>query len=201
MDFYGYDESFRNRGLVAGIDEAGRGPIAGPVVAAAVVLPTGVRIDGLKDSKKLTEKQRQSIFYDILCLATDIGVGIFDVDVIDRVNILEATKLAMGSAVEDFLDEPGILLIDAVKLPAVSIEQVSTYKGESISASIAAASVVAKVVRDGIMDHYHLVYPEYGFGRHKGYSTKLHLDTLRRHGPCPIHRRSFGAVMAPLLPF
>lgn len=201
MDFYGYDESFRNRGLVAGIDEAGRGPIAGPVVAAAVVLPSGVRIDGLKDSKKLTEKQRQSIFYDILCLATDIGVGISDIDVIDRVNILEATKLAMGSAVEDFLDEPGILLIDAVKLPAVSIEQVSTYKGESISASIAAASVVAKVVRDGIMDHYHLVYPEYGFGRHKGYSTKLHLDTLRRHGPCPIHRRSFGAVMSPLLPF
>ena len=201
MDFYGYDESFRNRGSVAGIDEAGRGPIAGPVVAAAVVLPSGVRIDGLKDSKKLTEKQRQSIFYDILCLATDIGVGISDVDVIDRVNILEATKLAMGSAVEDFLDEPGILLIDAVKLPAVSIEQVSTYKGESVSASIAAASVVAKVVRDGIMDHYHLVYPEYGFGSHKGYSTKLHLDTLRRHGPCPIHRRSFGAVMSPLLPF
>lgn len=202
MDIYGYDESFRSKGfLVAGIDEAGRGPIAGPVVAAAVVLTSGIRIDGLKDSKLLTEKQRQSVFHDIMCFAADVGVGITEVQVIDRVNILEATRLAMASATADLLERPQMLLIDAVKLPAVDIEQDTPYKGESISASIAAASVVAKVVRDGIMGEYHRLYPEYGFDRHKGYGTKAHLDALRRYGPCPIHRRSFNAVLSPLLPF
>jgi ribonuclease HII len=203
MDIYGYDESFRkNKGfLVAGLDEAGRGPIAGPVVAAAVILPPDLRIQGLKDSKKLTEKQRQSIFRELLCDAADIGVGISDVDVIDRVNILEATKLAMAAAIEDLSTRPEMLLIDAVRLPAVKIEQNSPYKGESLSASIAAASVVAKVIRDGIMEDYHGTYPEYGFDRHKGYSTKSHVEALQEHGPCPIHRRSFGAVLSPLLPF
>lgn len=201
MDIYGYDDSFRSKGVVAGLDEAGRGPIAGPVVAAAVVLPAGIRIQGLKDSKKLTERQRRSIFFDILCLASDIGVGISGVDVIDRVNILEATRLAMESAATDLLSMPDILLIDAVKIPKVNIEQVSPYKGESLSASIAAASVVAKVIRDGIMEQYHSIYPEYGFDKHKGYSTQPHLEALRRHGPCPIHRRSFGEVLSPLLPF
>jgi ribonuclease HII len=202
MDIYGYDESFRSKGfLVAGIDEAGRGPIAGPVVAAAVVLPPDVRIEGLKDSKKLTAKQRESIFQDIMCFASDVGVGISGVEVIDRVNILEATRLAMASATEDLTERPQMLLIDAVKLPGVDIEQNTPYKGESLSASIAAASVVAKVVRDGIMGEYHRLYPEYGFDRHKGYGTKAHLDALRLHGPCPIHRRSFGAVLSPLLPF
>lgn len=201
MDIYGYDDSFRAKGVVAGMDEAGRGPIAGPVVAAAVVLPSGVRITDLKDSKKLTERQRQSIFYDILCLASDIGVGISEVDVIDRVNILQATRLAMASATKDLLRAPDVLLIDAVKLPKVDIEQVTPFKGESLSASIAAASVVAKVIRDGIMESYHSQYPEYGFDRHKGYSTQPHLEALRKHGPCPIHRRSFGEVLSPLLPF
>jgi ribonuclease HII len=202
MDIYGYDESFRSKGfLVAGIDEAGRGPIAGPVVAAAVVFPSNVRIEGLKDSKKLTEKQRQSIFQDIMCFASDIGVGISGVEVIDRVNILEATRLAMASATADLMERPQVLLIDAVRLPAVDIEQITPYKGESLSASIAAASVVAKVVRDSIMGEYHRLYPEYSFDRHKGYSTKAHLEALRLHGPCPIHRRSFGAVLSPLLPF
>lgn len=201
MDFYGYDESFRTKGVVAGLDEAGRGPIAGPVVAAAVVLPSGARITGLKDSKKLTGKQRHSIFFDILCIATDIGIGISDVDLIDRVNILEATKLAMMAATEDLLNTPAVLLIDAVKLPKMNIEQVTPFKGESVSASIAAASVIAKVVRDGLMQHYHSLYPEYGFDRHKGYSTQPHLDALRKYGPCLIHRRSFGEVLSPLLPF
>jgi ribonuclease HII len=203
MDIYGYDESFRVQvhGIVAGLDEAGRGPIAGPVVAAAVVLPSHLRIDGIRDSKKLTERQRRSLFYDILCLASDIGVGISEVETIDRVNILESTRLAMALAVRDLHTEPRMLLIDAVVLPEVGIRQTSPYKGESLSASIAAASIVAKVVRDGIMDHYHELYPEYGFDRHKGYSTRFHLEALRAHGPCPIHRRSFGEVLSPLLPF
>jgi len=183
------------------LDEAGRGPIAGPVVAAAVILPSEIRIEGLKDSKKLTAKQRQSIFRDILCHAAHIGVGISDVETIDRVNILEATKLAMSAAIEELQSRPTMLLIDAVKLTAVDIEQQSPYKGESLSASIAAASVVAKVVRDGIMEDYHGLYPEYGFDKHKGYGTRDHIDALQKHGPCPIHRRSFGAVLSPLLPF
>jgi len=201
MDIYGYDDSFRRKGVVAGLDEAGRGPIAGPVVAAAAVLRPGVRIAGLRDSKKLTERQRQEVFHEILCLASDIGIGIIDVETIDRVNILEATRLAMAEAASDLLVAPNLLLIDAVRLPGVDIEQVTPFKGESLSASIAAASVVAKVVRDGIMDEMHRLYPEYGFGKHKGYSTQSHLDALQRHGPCPIHRRSFGAVLSPLLPF
>lgn len=201
MDIYDYDESFRVHGVVAGLDEAGRGPIAGPVVAAAVVLPADLRIEGLMDSKKLTEKQRWSLFFDILCLASDIGLGIAEVETIDRVNILESTRLAMALAVTDLRTEPQMLLIDALALPKVRIRQISPYKGESLSASIAAASIVAKVARDGIMDHYHELYPEYGFNRHKGYSTRTHLEALRTLGPCPIHRRSFGEVLSPLLPF
>jgi ribonuclease HII len=201
MDIYDYDESFRVHGVVAGLDEAGRGPIAGPVVAAAVVLPAHLRIEGLRDSKKLTERQRRSLYYDILCLASDIGVGVSEVETIDRVNILESTRLAMALAVTDLHKKPHMLLIDAVNLPELGIRQLSPYKGESLSASIAAASIVAKVVRDGIMDQYHEVYPEYGFDRHKGYSTRVHLEALRAHGPCPIHRRSFGEVLSPLLPF
>ncbi|MGD8351837.1 MAG: ribonuclease HII [Nitrospirota bacterium] len=201
MDIYDYDESFRVHGVVAGLDEAGRGPIAGPVVAAAVVLPAHLRIEGLRDSKKLTERQRRSLYYDILCLASDIGVGVSEVETIDRVNILESTRLAMALAVTDLHKEPHMLLIDAVNLPELGIRQLSPYKGESLSASIAAASIVAKVVRDGIMEQYHGVYPAYGFDRHKGYSTRVHLEALRAHGPCPIHRRSFGEVLSPLLPF
>ncbi len=200
MAIYRYDESFRKEGLVAGIDEAGRGPIAGPVVAAAVVLPPGLRIEGLRDSKKLTPKQLHRVFYDVLCSAVDIGLGISEAGLIDRVNILEATKFAMAAAVEDLRDRPGVLLIDAVSLPAVDIRQVTPVRGESKSASIAAASVVAKVVRDGMMRQYHAMYPEYGFDRHKGYGTRQHVENLKRYGPCPIHRRSFGAVMSPRLP-
>lgn len=200
MDFYAYDESFRDRGVVAGIDEAGRGPLAGPVVAAAVVLPSEVRIEGLRDSKQLTEKQRKQIFFEILHSAQDIGVGISDADVIDRENILEATRLAMASAVCDLSGRPDFLLIDAVRVEALDIEQVTPYKGESLSASIAAASVVAKVLRDGMMNHYHDIYPLYGFDLHKGYATQSHLECLRKYGPCPLHRMSFGELKSPKLP-
>lgn len=186
---------------MAGIDEAGRGPLAGPVVASAVVLPSMKRIEGLRDSKKVPEKERESLFREILCCAPDIGVGIVEADVIDRINILRATKLAMQRAVEDLSSKPDLLLIDALKLPLVDIKQVSMIKGESKSASISAASIIAKVVRDGIMRHYDGVYPEYGFAVHKGYSTREHMEKIILHGPCPIHRRSFEKVLSLELPF
>jgi ribonuclease HII len=203
MDIYRHDESFRQEGFqwIAGIDEAGRGPIAGPVVAAAVVLPPDTRIEGLRDSKKVPEKERQRLFYEILCHASDIGVGISDPEIIDRVNILGATRLAMEAAVRDLLRQPDLLLIDAVTLPNLPIKQVSTFKGESKSAAIAAASIVAKFTRDSLMLHYHNLYPEYGFDRHKGYCTKEHIESIRIHGPCPLHRKSFQKVMSLMLPF
>lgn len=203
MDIYRYDESFRNKGFqrIAGIDEAGRGPLAGPVVASAVVLPSLKRIEGLRDSKKVPEKERETLFLDILCSCLDIGVGVVDSATIDRINILRATKVAMRMAVKDLSFGPDLLLIDAVKLSSMPIEQVSMIKGESKSASIAAASIIAKVVRDGIMRDYDGIYPEYGFARHKGYSTKEHIGKIILHGPCPIHRRSFEKVLSMELPF
>lgn len=203
MDIYRHDEAFLKEGfgVVAGIDEAGRGPVAGPVVAAAVVLPAGLRIKGLRDSKLIPEAERKTIFYEILYGASDIGVGLADVDIIDRVNILRATRIAMEAAAKDLSKTPELLLIDAVKLPALNIKQLNLIRGESKSASIAAASVVAKFVRDNIMLQYHALYPEYGFDRHKGYCTKEHIDMIARHGPCPLHRKTFRKVMSLTLPF
>jgi ribonuclease HII len=202
MDIYRYDDSFRNEGFsrVAGIDEAGRGPLAGPVVASAVILPPMKRIKGLRDSKKVPEKEREVLFLELLCCATDIGVGVVDAQSIDRMNILKATKLAMEMAVKDLSSRPDFLLIDAVELPSAGIRQMSPCKGESKSASIAAASIIAKVVRDGIMKDYDHWYPEYGFAKHKGYSTREHVEKLLLHGPCKIHRRSFEKVMSLELP-
>ncbi|MCE5194370.1 MAG: ribonuclease HII [Nitrospiraceae bacterium] len=203
MNLYEYDESYRKKGfaIIAGIDEAGRGPLAGPVVASAVVLSVKTRINGLRDSKKVPEKERQTLFYEVLSSCLDVGVGIVEADKIDRMNILKATKLAMENAVEDLLDRPDFLLIDAVKLPKVNIQQLSPIKGESLSASIAAASIIAKFVRDRLMQQYHQLYPQYGFEKHKGYGTKEHLDSLQHYGPCPIHRKSFDKVMSLILPF
>jgi ribonuclease HII len=197
MDLYRYDGSWRQEGfaVIAGIDEAGRGPIAGPVVAAAAVLPPSVRIEGLRDSKKVPEKERETLFWEVLCLASAIGVGIVEHDHIDKSNILQATKLAMQLALEDLYLEPHLLIIDAVSLPSVSIEQVSPFKAESKSASVAAASIIAKYVRDSIMLRYHDMYPSYNFKKHKGYCTQEHLDMISRHGPCPIHRKSYRKVM------
>jgi ribonuclease HII len=202
-DLYGYDESLRGKGFlrIVGIDEAGRGPLAGPVVAAAVVFSKCIKIKGLRDSKKVPEKEREFLYGEIARLSADIGIGIVGHEEIDRLNILRATRLAMQLAVENLSNPPDLLLIDAVSLPSVRIKQFSIIKGESISASIAAASIVAKCERDKIMVEYHRQFPHYNFDRNKGYSTKNHLDMIRIYGPCPIHRKSFQRVMTQELPF
>jgi ribonuclease HII len=198
MDLYRYDASWRKKGfaIIAGIDEAGRGPIAGPVVAAAVVLPPPVRIKGLRDSKKVPEKERETLFHDVLCAADAIGVGIVAHDRIDDSNILKATKAAMQLATQDLHLVPHLLIIDAVALPALPIEQVSPFKAELKSASVAAASIVAKYLRDSIMVRYDEIYPVYNFKKHKGYCTREHLEMIARHGLCPIHRKSYRKVMS-----
>jgi ribonuclease HII len=202
-DLYGYDESLRGKGFlrIAGLDEAGRGPLAGPVVAAAVVFSECIKIKGLRDSKKVPEKEREFLYGEIARLSADIGIGIVGHEEIDRLNILRATRLAMRFAVENLSNPPDLLVIDAVSLPSVRIKQFSIIKGESISASIAAASIVAKCERDRIMLEYHRQFPHYNFDRNKGYSTKDHLDMIRLYGPCPIHRKSFQRVMSLELPF
>lgn len=203
MDIYRHDEDLRNNGFqrIAGIDEAGRGPLAGPVVAAAVVLKGNTRIKGLRDSKKVPEKERESLFIEIQDTALDIGIGIVNHEDIDKINILRASKLAMKLAVGNLSELPDFLVIDAVTLPSVPIKQTSPIKGESVSASVAAASIIAKVTRDRIMYEYHNQYPQYNFNKHKGYSTKEHMELIQLYGPCPIHRKSFCKVMTLELPF
>jgi ribonuclease HII len=198
MSIYQHDNSYRKQGFeaIAGIDEAGRGPLAGPVVAAAVVLPDALRIEGLRDSKKVPERERETLFWEILSLSLGVGVGIIDHDEIDRINILNATRLAMKIALEDLYFRPSMLIIDAVTLHSVSIRQISPFKAESISASVAAASIVAKYTRDRLMLHYHECYPQYNFRKHKGYGTAEHIEMLSLFGPCPIHRRSFKRVVS-----
>lgn len=203
MDIYRYDHELRRQGFyrIAGIDEAGRGPLAGPVVAAAVVLSKGLTISGLRDSKKIPGNERETLFASIQALATDIGIGIVEPEDIDRLNILRATRRAMESAVARLSVSPDMLIIDALSLPSVRIPQHSPVRAESLSASVAAASIVAKCTRDRIMLQYHEKYPCYNFGRHKGYATREHLDMLQRYGPSPIHRKSFFRVMSLELPF
>jgi ribonuclease HII len=203
MDIYEYDQSLRKKGhlRLAGIDEAGRGPLAGPVVAAAVVMGNGVTIAGLRDSKKVPEDERESLYVSIRALAVDIGVGIVEPDDIDRMNILRATRKAMEKAIANLSMTPDMLIIDALSLPSVHIRQHSPTKAESISASVAAASIIAKCTRDKIMCEYHQQYPQYNFSKHKGYATREHIEALQRCGPCPIHRKSFFRVMSLELPF
>lgn len=183
---------------IAGMDEAGRGPLAGPVVAAAVILPRGFVLPGLRDSKKLTALRRDRFFIEITRQATAVGVSVIDPEVIDRVNILEATRLAMRRAVEALKVTPDYLLIDALTFPEIRIPQKSLIKGDDRSQTIAAASVIAKVTRDRLMLEYDSRYPEYNFRVHKGYGTVEHLRALDRFGPCPIHRKSFRGVRIPV---
>jgi ribonuclease HII len=184
---------------IAGIDEAGRGPLAGPVVAAAVVLPVRCRLSGIDDSKQLSEGERARLYAAILEHAVGMGIGSADVGEIDRLNILEATKLAMRRAIDQLAPPPDYLLIDAVTLPGIGIPQRPIIKGDSLSFSIAAASIIAKVTRDRLMAEYHDMFPEYDFLSHKGYGTREHLQRLARHGPCSIHRRTFTPVHEAIL--
>lgn len=179
---------------IAGLDEAGRGPLAGPVVAAAVVLPRRCRLPGLDDSKQVREPDRIRLFAEIVHRARGIGIGSATEAEIDRLNILEASRLAMRRALQALHLPPDFLLLDAVTLPGLSVPQRSIIKGDELSCSIAAASIVAKVTRDRLMVEYHRWYPQYNFAEHKGYGTPDHLRLLGQHGPCAIHRCSFAPV-------
>ena len=179
--------------LIAGVDEVGRGPLAGPVVAAAVILPKDCKIKGLNDSKKIPKKKHEEIFQVVKDNAIAIGVGIMDNHVIDQVNIYEATKLAMKEAISQLQPQPEHLLIDAMKLD-LPISQTSIIKGDANSLSIAAASIVAKVTRDKIMANYDQEFPGYDFGQNAGYGTAKHIDGLEKHGVTPIHRTSFEPI-------
>ena len=181
---------------IAGLDEAGRGPLAGPVVAAAVILPRRCTLDVLDDSKLLSADQRHSLFTRITSCAQDWGIGTASEHEIDELNILVATRLAGYRAIESLDIPPDYLLLDALQIPTVFIHQRPIIKGDQLSVSIAAASIVAKVTRDRIMDTYHERFPDYQFHLHKGYPTAEHLKRLRQFGPCAGHRRSFGPVQA-----
>ena len=181
---------------VAGVDEVGRGPLAGPVVAAAVLLPAGFSSEGINDSKKLSARQRMVAFERICRQAAGIGVGVIDAEVIDRINILEASLLAMATAIDRLDPAPDYLLVDGKQPVKRAIAQLTLTRGDSRSLSIAAASIVAKVTRDRLMEDYHRLYPAYGFAQHKGYPTRAHREAVAVYGGCPIHRRSFKGVPA-----
>ncbi len=180
--------------LIAGIDEAGRGPLAGPVTAASVILPENCQIEGLNDSKKLSEKKRDIIFQIIRQKAIAVGVGIVYENIIDKINILQAAKTAMADSVSRLSCKPDFLLIDGNQKISSTVPQLTVVKGDSLSASIAAASIIAKVTRDRMMIHYDGIYPQYGFSRHKGYGTRDHLKNISKFGPCKIHRKTFKGV-------
>jgi ribonuclease HII len=184
---------------IAGIDEAGRGPLAGPVVAAAVILPVHARLAGVDDSKQLSEAERERLYPAILDQAVGVGIGLADAGEIDSLNILEATRLAMRRAIDNLTPAPDYLLIDAVTLPAVRIPLRPIVKGDALSLSIAAASIIAKVTRDHLMSAYHATFPQYNFLSHKGYGTAEHLQMLAQFGPCSIHRRTFAPVREVIL--
>jgi ribonuclease HII len=179
---------------IAGLDEAGRGPLAGPVVAAAVILPRGCLLSGLDDSKQLDEATRLLLYDQILRRAMAFATGAASEEEIDRLNILEATRLAMERALALLSPSADFLLLDALNLPNIRLPQRPVIKGDGLCVSIAAASVIAKVTRDRIMVEHHRQYPQYNFASHKGYSTPEHLHYLRVHGPCAIHRRTFAPV-------
>jgi ribonuclease HII len=188
-----YEKYYWQQGYksIAGIDEAGRGPLAGPVVAAVCILDPEKPVYGLDDSKKLSEKKRNMLFAEIIDKALAWDVEMSDMEVIDRINILQATKSAMTRALEKLKIKPDFILIDAVKLSECSIPGKSIIKGDSLSVSIAAASIIAKVSRDRLMEAYDRHYPQYGFAKHKGYGTKSHYEALHQYGLCPLHRKTF----------
>lgn len=186
-----FENRYKDFSFICGIDEAGRGPLAGPVVAGAAILPKDCTILYLNDSKKLSEKRREELFLEIKEKAIAWNVGMASPGRIDEINILQATYEAMRQAVAGLLKEPQLLLNDAVTIPGISIKQVPIIKGDAKSVSIAAASILAKVTRDHMMLEYDKLYPEYGFARHKGYGTAAHIAAIRELGPTPIHRKTF----------
>ncbi len=180
---------------ICGVDEVGRGPLAGPVVAAAVIILKGIEIAGLDDSKKLTPLQRDHLFEEIAELGLPCAVGIIDHETIDRINILKASLMAMRKAVMDLRAGPDFVIVDGnFTIPNLSLPQMAIIDGDATCQAIAAASIIAKVTRDRIMDRMEGLYPSFSFAKHKGYCTSLHLEELRTHGPCDIHRRSFKPV-------
>ena len=193
MDLWQYEMQASQEGyaVICGCDEAGAGPLAGPVYAAAVVLPFGAEIPGLNDSKKLTEKQREALFIPIKAAAKAYGIAFATVEEIENLNILNATFLAMNRAISQLSPQPELALIDGNRNTGISVPSRCIVKGDSRCADIAAASVLAKVSRDHYMLEMAEKFPEYGFERHKGYGTKAHYDAIREYGPCPIHRPSF----------
>lgn len=177
--------------LLAGVDEAGRGPLAGPVVAAAVIFSPAIFLTGVDDSKRLTPAARHQLYPEIVRACTSYGVGIVAVEEIDRLNIYRAAMLAMRNAIAQLSPAPQHVLVDGRAIPDLGLPQTPIVKGDGLSFTIGAASIIAKVIRDRIMLDYHRQFPEYGFAEHKGYPTPAHLKALQRCGPCPIHRRSF----------
>lgn len=186
-----YEREYAAYTHICGIDEVGRGPLAGPVVAGAVILPKDCDILYINDSKKLSEKKREELYDVIMEKAVSVGLGFVTPARIDEINILQATYEAMREAISKLTVKPDLLLNDAVTIPQVDIRQVPIIKGDAKSISIGAASIVAKVTRDRLMVQYDEVYPEYGFASNKGYGAQVHIDALKKYGPCPIHRKTF----------
>lgn len=195
-DLWKFEKTARKNGYVsiAGIDEAGRGPLAGPVVSSAVILPDSFLHAEITDSKKLSPKSRDALYEKIYDGAISIGTGIVDAREIDRINILQASLLSMKMAIENLNPKPDFLLIDGIHRIPDRIPQQPIPKGDALSVSIAAASIIAKVTRDRLMERYHLDYPQFGFAQHKGYPTKKHKAAIRKYGYCPIHRLTFSGV-------
>ncbi len=192
-----YERKYSEFEYICGIDEVGRGPLAGPVIAAAVILPKDCNILYINDSKQLSEKKREELYDEIIDKAIAFGLGSVPPDQIDEVNILQATYEAMRKAIGNLSVKPDILLNDAVTIPGISIRQVPIIKGDAKSISIAAASIIAKVTRDRMMGAYHQVFPQYDFAGNKGYGSARHIEAIRQHGLTPIHRRSFVKKFAP----
>ena len=197
FDFFAYEKFAKQKGYlqIAGVDEAGRGPLAGPVVAAACIIPEGFMIDGVNDSKQLSPAKRAGIF-DLLISSKDIqyGLGVIESKEIDEINILQATFKAMQRALESLKIPPDFVLVDGSLLPKWKYPSRAIVKGDSLSYSIAAASILAKETRDELMKSHEISFPGYGFGKHKGYGTKAHIEAIQRLGPCPIHRKSFEPI-------
>ncbi len=190
-DMKEFERKYADSPYICGIDEVGRGPLCGPVVACGVILPKDAMILHINDSKKLSEKMREQLYTEIIEKAVAVGVGVVSPQVIDEINILQATYEAMRIAISKMEVRPTMLLNDAVHIPEVDIHQVGIIKGDGRSMSIAAASIVAKVTRDHMMEEYDKLYPQYGLAHNKGYGSKEHIEALKKYGPCPIHRHTF----------